>query len=254
MLDAGSGAPLRVVAVNQDPYGAEPYAVLVADQLGRVFVLSRGNPTFGRKDSVSVLDAGSGRLLYTTTVPAGSQGMAVDQRTWRAFILQVGQAGPGGPLDVVSLSTLAVTRGVVLRTVSVGNTLVTLKLALDEQTGRLFVLDDELFMLDARDGRLLGKVRTSGTSRPSDLAAVGTTRHLFVLSGRQDRSTSGTAGVRSPVRQAVRSGRAHRLDLSLRRIRSYQGSWWGNRRARPKAREDRAEYAPGGDPLVAGRS
>lgn len=182
ILAARTGAPLRVV-----PVGENPYLVLAADRLKRVFVVNQGNTIEGleRKGSVSVLDTGSGRLLYTAAVGLAPGPIAVDERTWRAFVLH----GRGGSY----LSTLAVARGNVLRTVHLPYPgLGSSKLVVDEQAGRLFVADQRLLMLDAGNGRLLRTIRMPGV--PVDVA-VGEAGRVFVLNA----VTCGSTGQMKPV-------------------------------------------------------
>lgn len=93
VLDARTGAVRRTVAVGairpQAVGSTNPLDVAVDERAGRVFVLNgsgsdrNGNPTNG---SVSVLDAGSGRVLHRIVVGPSPLAVAVDQTTAHLFV------------------------------------------------------------------------------------------------------------------------------------------------------------------------
>jgi YVTN family beta-propeller protein len=93
VLDARTGAvrrTVRVGAIRPQAVGStNPLDVAVDERAGRVFVLNgsgfdrNGNPTNG---SVSVLDAGSGRVLHRIAVSPLPLAVAVDQTTAHLFV------------------------------------------------------------------------------------------------------------------------------------------------------------------------
>jgi YVTN family beta-propeller protein len=103
VLDARTGAVLRTVAVGAIRPQAVSFTnavdVVVDERDGRAVVLNgsardrAGNHTTG---SVSVLDAGSGRLLRTVTVGRAPVAAAVDETTGRLFVVNNAPEGHGG--------------------------------------------------------------------------------------------------------------------------------------------------------------
>lgn len=91
MLDARNGAILRTVTV-----GMNPTAVVVDGLRKHVFVLNRtdfaGSGTTGA-DSVSVLDATSGRVLRRIPVGRFARDMALDETSGRLVIVNQGGGG-----------------------------------------------------------------------------------------------------------------------------------------------------------------
>jgi YVTN family beta-propeller protein len=93
VLDARTGAVRRTVAVGairpQAAGSTNPLDVAVDERAGRVFVLNgsgfdrNGNPTNG---SVSVLEAGSGRVLHRIVVGPLPLAVAVDPTTAHLFV------------------------------------------------------------------------------------------------------------------------------------------------------------------------
>ncbi|SRR5579883_307645 len=193
VVDVRSGRLLRTITLGRWPaIPFLPFAMgLVVDELaGRVFVTSYTTP-----GHVSVLDARSGRVLYTIH-DGGFSGIAVDGRTGRLFL-----SNPNGTsvrvLDAVNgrvVSTTAVggnpgvpvvdppsghvfvpiasgdrvsmldaRTGTLLRTVTVG--LFPLQAVADERTGRIIVTsgDGSVSVLQAHSGRLLHRFLLSGT-------------------------------------------------------------------------------------------
>ncbi len=93
VLDTGTGALLATVGV-----GVGPHAVAIDVQRGRVFVVNAGAVDVrpGRQGvvldagSVSVLDARSGAVRATLSVGLTPESIAIDERTARAFVVNVG--------------------------------------------------------------------------------------------------------------------------------------------------------------------
>ncbi len=193
VLDALSGHLVCALALPLPPQplgsGAFAGSPLGVDQrTGRIFV-SRFDGT------LSVLDAVSGRLLRTvtvrgsrraTTVTAWGEGApVVDARTNRVF---VGDALRG------TLSMLDAASGRLLRTTALPVAVYPNAPVVDEQDGRVFVVDDAgVSVLDAGTGRLLHRV-VVGRNAPGfpPLAVIVDARHgrAFVVARRE-----GTVGM-----------------------------------------------------------
>jgi len=112
----------------------------------------------------------------------GRQGIAIDERTGRVFVVNAGYASRGRG----SVAVLDARSGRLLRTTPVG--LYPIAAVADERAGRVFVLNGGLNLdvpgtvsvLDARDGRLL---RTIGIEKhPLAVAVDETTGRVFVAS------------------------------------------------------------------------
>jgi YVTN family beta-propeller protein len=154
VLDAANGRVLRQagpVGYNLNtgyyPTGYYPLAVAVDAPLGHVFTANFNN------NSVSMLDARTGRLLRVVPVIPGPSHLAVDERAARVFVASAGQNTIMG-----SVSTLDAASGTVLRTVTVGNGVP--MLAVNERAGRLFAFDygGNVTVLDTRTGAPVGRV------------------------------------------------------------------------------------------------
>jgi DNA-binding beta-propeller fold protein YncE len=184
-----AGAPVVTVGVN-------PVAMIADGASGHVFVLSSG---YGISAGVvTVLDAGTGRVIRTTPLGRFALRMVVAGRAGRVFVSNemsggvdvldartgrllgvalTGPAGPGALLGVAQragrvfvsqwgpnrVATLDARTGRVLRTVSLACG--PQAGVADERTGRVFVPCDgvngrpsRLVLLDARSGALVGSV------------------------------------------------------------------------------------------------
>jgi len=205
VLDALSGRLVRALALPLPPQplgsGAFAGSPLGVDQrTGRVFV--------SRFDGarLSVLDAASGRLLRTvtvrgrrraTTVTMWDEGApVVDARTNRVF---VGDALRG------TLSMLDAVSGRLLRATPLPGAVYPSAPVVDEQAGRVFVVDGAgVSVLDAGSGRLLHRA-VVGRNAPGfpPLAVIVDARHgrAFVVARKE-----GTVGLLDS-----RSGRLLRL-------------------------------------------
>jgi DNA-binding beta-propeller fold protein YncE len=84
-LDESTGAILKRSSVGNNP------VIMVPDVLsGRVFVINDNRGLFSLSPKlgvVSVLDAGNGTVLRTMPVGRGPEGMAIDLRTGRVFVV-----------------------------------------------------------------------------------------------------------------------------------------------------------------------
>jgi YVTN family beta-propeller protein len=131
---------------------------------------------------VITLDISTGALLGTTPVGRAPQALAVDGRTGRVFVVNMGDG---------TVSVLDARSGAFLRTVTVGAN--PSAVAVDERSGRLFVAlagatnSDGVFMnagsvrvLDARSGSILHTVALGPD--PTAIAVDETTGRVFVAS------------------------------------------------------------------------
>jgi YVTN family beta-propeller protein len=163
--------------VSTTPVRTLPVAMAVDPRSGHAFVANSGD------DSVSVLDAHSGRLLRTVAVVAAPTTVLVDGRIGRAFV-----AGSTG------LSVLDTVSGARVRPrVSLPDTgaptgyahdVTVRAVAVDERTGHVFVSVSGyrrvgwVSMLDARSGAVLRSVRVGW--QPDALAVDARTDRVFV--------------------------------------------------------------------------
>jgi len=184
--DAAAVARVRGASpiVRTTRTGPHPFAVAVDARAGRVFVLTSGTIAVGvtveprGPFGVNVLDARTGAALET--LPLGGTGLALDSRTGRVFILAV------GPTDILGVgrrpgrvSVLDARTGRLIRRVSVGRG--PRAAAVDERTGRVFVVnrdDGTVSVLDAATGAVL---RTTGVDpSPRAVAVDERTRRVYV--------------------------------------------------------------------------
>jgi len=176
--------------VATTPVGSDPVAAAVDERTRRVFVSNNGDAT------VSVLDARTGGLVRTTMVGTSPQWLAVDARTGRVFV-----RCNSGHVDVLDARD-----GTMLRATRVGSAPWG-QVAVDEQTGRVFVTnphDQTVSVLDARDGVVLRTVAIGADGyRPIVDARTG---HVVV------------AGPTGAEGRAVAHGRAGLFALACRRI------------------------------------
>ncbi len=173
VLDARDGRILRSESVNMSPQ-----AISMDERVGRVYVAD----FYGE---VATLDARSGAVLNTTSVPNFSplSAVVVDARENHAFVASYDGNGAG---DVTMLDARS---GALLRTISVGK--MPGVLAVDERRGRLFALNEgyvgnayasSVSVLDTRRGRLL---RTIPVGRLASALTVDARRgRVFVSSNR----------------------------------------------------------------------
>lgn len=153
ILDARSGAVVRRAAVG---YGAAQ--AVVDEQMGQAFV-SAG--------ALSVVDMRGGAAitlpLDRTGIVATLEPMAIDQRTHRLFVLNGATTPP-------RLTVLDTASGARLRSFPIG--VDTSSTGIDARSGRVFIAspdDNTVYVLDARDGRVL---RTVGLGFPPGAVVV----------------------------------------------------------------------------------
>ncbi|HWE63099.1 MAG TPA: YncE family protein [Chloroflexota bacterium] len=193
MIDARSGR--LVASIN---VGGQPKELAVDEQTGRVFVLG-GAP--GAWNTISLLDAASGRVLRTFTLGAD-------------LCLCITTPLPGGPVFVdddqkSQLYVLDATSGRLLRTVKIGMDIY--DHAVDAHTGRVFLVGappgassgvapytgpGRLVVLDGRSGRVVRRLTLSAPPSAVALDARGQ-RLLLGLVGPTNANTGQPAGVGS---------------------------------------------------------
>jgi YVTN family beta-propeller protein len=143
LLDARSGTMLKTVYL-QSPDKQQRYyqagggfnetmtQVVVDQKAGRVYILNPG--------LLSVVDAGSGRLLRNIPVSADATALALDPRNGHLLMARAGDAGgsnalPGsGSLDVLDPAS-----GSTLQTFAVG--VAPTAIVVDQRAGRVYVVD-----------------------------------------------------------------------------------------------------------------
>lgn len=196
MLDLHSGAVLRTVPIDPNPV-----AVLVQEQVGRVYVASTGvgiGNAHGCSvpNSVSILDTRSGLLLRRIHLTTGVNSIAVDERTGRAILTSDNHCFMGP----FSIGVLDVTSGRLPRTIPIA--LRPTRVVVDEATGRAFVLAatpnpfgpapniGRVFVLDVRTGALIRSIPLG--SPPTDIAVDERTGRVFVAVGGPSRIVSYT--------------------------------------------------------------
>jgi len=178
-LEGASGRRLRAVVVAHDPHGQHMPSqgaghIVVDEQSGHVFVSS------AYADSVSMLDATSGRLLRTVggTHPGP---LAVDTHTRRVFVLNGGNNGGGTSNGAVTILDSATGR--VVGNTPVGRLALPVTPVVDTRTGRVFVANNAsgtVSVLDARGGALLRTVTVG--PHPFVMAVDGRSSRVFVTS------------------------------------------------------------------------
>ncbi|HKC74088.1 MAG TPA: YncE family protein [Chloroflexota bacterium] len=166
ILDARTGDVFRTISVR----AASGATTMMVDgaQSAHVFMLGDMN--------VSMLDAQSGRVLRTIPIGLHPQGMAVDTHTGHVVVAGYADASSVGTVRVLDART-----GSILRSINLNQSPSPGDMAVDEQSGRTFVIDrliDTVSVLDAESGRVLRTV-TIG-SFPQALAVDAPTGRVFV--------------------------------------------------------------------------
>ena len=149
VFDTRSGALLATVPLGRSVLSS---AISVDEQAGRAIVSDANSPR------VSILDAGSGRLLHTVLAGPSPGPPLVDERA--GHVLLVDQSD--GSLRMLDART-----GMLLRIGSLGVT--PSCTALDSRSGRAFVgaVDGTVRVIDTRSGTLLRTIAV-----PTDVAAL----------------------------------------------------------------------------------
>jgi YVTN family beta-propeller protein len=135
-LDATSGRVQHTTFVGPGP------SAIAVDPLSRhVFVLCQGSLQQGGWNAlgtISIVDARNAHIVRTVAIGPNVQGMAVDHRTKRLFIISQGardaHAAPTGP---GTISILDMRTGQIVRTLQTG--IAPLAVAVDETRARVFV-------------------------------------------------------------------------------------------------------------------
>jgi YVTN family beta-propeller protein len=178
ILDTRRGVVRRTVSI-----GIDPSAIAVDEMTARAFVVDGGafdsNGIQTGPGSVSVIDAGAGRVLRTVSVGISPAAVAVDQQAGRVLVVNRGASGAAGTVSIIDARS-----GALLQTMRVG--LYPTAVAIDAPLGRAFVanfVSDTVSLVDVKRGRVQRTI-TLGPS-PGTLAAVtvdARTAHVFVLS------------------------------------------------------------------------
>jgi DNA-binding beta-propeller fold protein YncE len=156
LLNQSSGSALRTVNLGGNLHG-----VAVDEQTARVYL--------GMSSGISVLDARTGVVLRTITLPVRGVpiGVSLDRKSGHLFVTQEGVTSTGLiPIQggASTVSTIDIRRGMVMRTVKMGTE--PYLAALDENASRLFMvsrIDMTATVLDTRSGIV---VRTIGLGPP----------------------------------------------------------------------------------------
>ena len=123
MLDEQTSAVVHAV-----PVSGSPGTLAVDERTGYVFVANHDD------NSVSMVDAASGRIVRTVALGLPPRAIAVDQRRARVVVLTSEEFVPSAPAGQVQV--LDGRTGRLLHTVAVGAD--ASALALDERTGQVF--------------------------------------------------------------------------------------------------------------------
>ncbi len=147
----GASGGARMPEVCASTVGPHPAALVIDEQVGRVFVLNQGTARQRGGVSVSILDAATGAVLRTTPVGQSPASLAVDARTHRVFVLSAGANASSAP-GSARLTTLDARTGRPLRSASPGA--LSGPIAVAGRLGRLFAIKPvatgyRLAMLDA---------------------------------------------------------------------------------------------------------
>jgi len=151
MLDAATGALPRVSATGAARCGAAP---VVDQRRGRVFFS-------GSDDSLSTVDAYSGRLLRTAHMSdAGGVSLVVDERSGRVF---------AAPADSGAVDVFDASNGQRLHTITLAGAHPPLSLLVDPRAGRLLVVDQTASTVSTVDTRANALLKVSSVA-PSPAA------------------------------------------------------------------------------------
>jgi DNA-binding beta-propeller fold protein YncE len=178
LLNQSSGSALRTVNLGGNLHG-----VAVDAQTARVYL--------GMSSGISVLDARTGVVLRTITLPVRGVPISVSL-DWKSGHLFVAQEGvtPTGLVPIQggasTVSTIDIRRGVVKRTVKVGTE--PYLAALDENASRLFMvskIDMTATVLDTRSGIVVRTIALGPPRLGPDAIALDSQagRVLLIASG-----------------------------------------------------------------------
>lgn len=133
MLDARNGVLLRSTDISQ---GQEifPGAMAVDEQRGRLYVVWN--------EQVGIVDVRNDALLKTAGVDVGPGAVAIGETTSRVYVLCIVNSNQyGAPVTKGSVKVFDATDGTLLSTLTVGEG--PDEAAVDEQTGRALILDQD---------------------------------------------------------------------------------------------------------------
>ncbi len=207
LLDATSGYLLRRV-----PAAVSPLSPLIDARRGQAIVATYANDGLD-SERVRVLATANGRLTQSLAMGGISLAGAIDSRDNRLILVRA-PVGFDGGLGKATVDVLDTASGRLVRRSDLGGLPVPGALAVDETTGRAFMLTTDVttnrgavVVVDTRGGRLLGSTPLPGA--PAAMATDARTGHVFV-------TTQGPApraiGVASVAPRPVGAGRVAILD------------------------------------------
>jgi len=207
LLDATSGRLLRRISA-----AVSPLPPMVDARRGQVIIATYANDGLD-SERVRVLATASGRLVHSLMMEGITLAAAADSRD-NHLILVRAPVDFDGLLGAASVDVLDTSSGRIVRRSGLGGLPVPGALAIDEMTGRAFLLTADVatnrgtvVVIDTRSGRLLHSTPLPGA--PAAVAMDARTGHVFV-------STQGPVtraiGVTSVTLRPVGPGRVVVLD------------------------------------------
>lgn len=183
-LDTHSGAVVATVATGEDI--AE---MLVDPERSRVFVASRGDFNSRTPGSLITLDASTGAVVRKTVLGHDPQRLLLDRRTGHVFVTYQDIVERYYWLEKTTLYMLDARTGRVLRASPLALPGYVASAAVDEQTGRAFLLltgrlASTMVMVETGTGVVLRTTPTGG--RALSLGVDERAGRLFVVNIRQD--------------------------------------------------------------------
>jgi len=178
LLDATSGSLLRRI-----PAAASPLPPMVDARRGQAIIATYANDGLD-SERVRVLATANGRLTQSLAMGGVSLAGAIDSRDNRLILVRASVDFDGG-LGNATVDVLDTRSGRLVGRSDLGGLPAPGKLAVDETTGRAFMLTTDVTMnrgtvvvVDTRSGRLLGRTPLPGM--PAALATDTRTEHVFV--------------------------------------------------------------------------
>lgn len=163
ILNTATGQVLRTMPVSSDRFDGSERPAAVDARHNRALTLNMGS------DTVSLLDATTGRLLHTVSLGFAPQFIAVDASMGRAFIPNSDEEADDAVVEVLDTVRMRMVRAIPMR----GDALV-----VDEQTGHLFIRTFAgVSMLDAATDHLLATAHIAGLP----VAVDARVHRVFVL-------------------------------------------------------------------------
>jgi len=178
LLDATSGYLLRRV-----PAAVSPLSPLIDARRGQAIVATYANDGLD-SERVRVLATANGRLTQSLAMGGISLAGAIDSRDNRLILVRA-PVGFDGGLGKATVDVLDTASGRLVRRSDLGGLPVPGALAVDETTGRAFMLTTDVttnrgavVVVDTRGGRLLGSTPLPGA--PAAMVTDARTGHVFV--------------------------------------------------------------------------